>query len=174
MLVPILEWSGKGGEIMKTKNLVVRRPHQNAVLPFPRTIDRMFGDFFGGYDIDPLGEFDRSGLYAISPDLDVCETDKEVKVSACLPGLKEKEIAVEVVDDMLTIRGEKKEACEDKGKDWHTTTESYSAFQRVVPLPSAVDGAKAKAELKKGMLTIALPKAEKERQARRLIPVKAA
>jgi HSP20 family protein len=165
---------------MKTRNLVVRkrkgdvagvhRPQTGGILPLPRIVNA-FDDSFGRYDLDM---FDRTGLYDVSPDVSVAETDKEVKVSACIPGMNEKDISVEVKDNVLSICGEKKEACEDKGKNWHRAEQSYSAFQRMVALPSGIDGAKARAELKKGVLTIALPKTEGERKGHRMIPVKAA
>lgn len=141
---------------------------------FQREMNRLFDDFFSD---SPLAmRPDEKGLATavFSPRVDVSETDKEVKVSAELPGLDEKDITVEVADAAITIRGEKKEEKEEKGKNWYTREQSYGSFNRVVPLPANVDGGKAVARFKKGVLTITAPKKEDEQTRRKAIKIETA
>lgn len=95
-----------------------------------------------------------------APQLDVTETEKEVQVCAELPGIESKDIDVNVTDDELTIRGEKRSerGSDEEGRHW--TERTYGSFERVIPLPAEVDGAKAKSEFKNGVLRITLPKRE--------------
>ncbi len=114
------------------------------------------------------------GNGSFSPRIAVSETEKEVTVSAELPGLDEKNVTVDLDEDTLTIRGEKKEESEEKGRQWHRSEVTYGAFERVIALPAHVQGDKAKARFKKGVLTVSLPKLKEEGTARRTIKVEAA
>ncbi|MGI9498684.1 MAG: Hsp20/alpha crystallin family protein [Geminicoccaceae bacterium] len=117
-----------------------------------RRMDRLFDDFAGDYHW-PF----TNGRGAMTPTIDVSETDKEVKVEAELPGVDEKDIDVTLTDNMLTIKGEKKQEKEEK-KDFHLTERSYGSFSRSMALPFDADPAKIKAAFKDGLLTITLPK----------------
>jgi len=88
-----------------------------------------------------------------------------------LPGMDEKDITVEMDDAALTIRGEKKAEQEEKGKNWYRREQSYGSFHRIVPLPANVDGEKAKAKFKQGVLTITAPKREEEQAKRKAITI---
>lgn len=79
-------------------------------------MDTLFDDFFRGFDMEPFG---GRHARAFSPNIDVAETDKGITVSAELPGMDDKGIEVNLNRDSLTIRGEKKEGKEDKGKDYY-------------------------------------------------------
>jgi HSP20 family protein len=101
----------------------------------------------------------------------VAESDKEIRVSAELPGMDEKDVSVEMDDASITIRGERKGEKEEKGKNWYRREQSYGSFSRVVPLPANVEGGKAKATFKKGVLTIAVPKRAGEEPKRKTITI---
>jgi HSP20 family protein len=73
---------------------------------------------------------------------------------------------------MLTIRGEKKEEKEDKGKDYYRMERSYGSFSRTIPLPVEVETDKVDAKFKKGVLTITLPKTAKAVSETKKISVK--
>jgi HSP20 family protein len=122
---------------------------------FRREMDRLFDDFFTDW---PRSGLLPKGAGALSPDVDVAETDKEITVTAELPGLDEKEIEVNLSDSALTLRGEKKAEKEEKGKTFYRSERSYGAFERVIPLPVEVQEDKVEAEFAKGVLTIHLPK----------------
>jgi HSP20 family protein len=120
-----------------------------------REMDRLFDDFFTG--------FPRTGWLAVepgtlSPSVDVAETEKEITVTAELPGLDEKDIEVSLSDGVLTLKGEKKSEKEEKGKTFYRSERSYGAFQRTIPLPVEVVEDKVEAEFAKGVLTVHLPK----------------
>jgi HSP20 family protein len=147
-----------------------RRADVDPLRGFQHEINRLFDDFFDGF---PLAT--RSGERGIAvgfnPRVDVSETDKEVRVSAELPGMDEKDITVEMDDTAITIRGEKKEEREEKGKNWYTREQSYGSFHRIIPLPASVEGEKANAKFKKGILTIAVPKKADEQAKRKAIKI---
>ncbi len=113
----------------------------------------------------------RAGLAAFTPRVDVSETDTEVTVAAELPGLDEKDITVEMEDGYLSIRGERKDEKEDKGRNWYRKERSYGTFHRAIALPAEVDGEKAKAKFAKGILTITMPKREEEQSKRKTIAI---
>jgi HSP20 family protein len=88
----------------------------------------------------------------------VAESEKELTVTAELPGLDEKSIEITIAGDMLTLKGEKHEEKEEKERNWHRVERSFGSFQRVIQLPCEVESNKADARFKNGVLTIALPK----------------
>ncbi len=94
------------------------------------------------------------------PALDVSEEKDRYVVKAELPGLTAKDVNVTVVDGMLTIRGEKKQESEEKGKNFHRIERRYGNFQRVLALPTTVDAARTEANYKDGVLTVRLTKHE--------------
>ena len=159
----------------KRGRVPARQDEEHGLLSFQREINRLFDDFFHGFGVGPAFGFGDTGIESetFAPKVDVSETDKEVKLSAELPGLDEKDVTVELDDASVRIRGEKKEEHEDKGKNWYRREQTYGSFHRVVPLPSRVDGAKSKAKFKKGKLTVTLPKLEEDRAKRRSIAIEA-
>ncbi len=64
------------------------------------------------------------------PTMDVSETDKAIEITAELPGLEKKDVELNVADNLLTIRGEKKNEREEKNKDYHLVERSYGSFSR--------------------------------------------
>ena len=135
-----------------------------------RDMNRLFDEIF--CEPTTFGRLE-SRWDGFSPSIDARETDKEVIVKAELPGIDEKDIDVSVSEDCLTIRGEKKEEHEDKGKNWFRKEQTYGSFHRVIPLPARVDGDKAKAAFKKGLLTVTLPKRPDEQARRKTIEIHA-
>jgi HSP20 family protein len=144
-------------DVMDLKSLVPVSRNRNVVRrewnPFDtlqREIDRLFEDFGRG-----LPAFGASSL---TPTIDVTETDKEIEITAELPGLEEKDVEVNVADNVLTIRGEKKADKEEKNKNYQIVERSYGAFARMVELPDGVDPAAIKASIAKGVLKVTVPK----------------
>lgn len=103
-----------------------------------------------------LGNGDK--LWA--PAVDIVDEKDQIKVKADLPGLKKEDIDVSVENDVLTIKGEKKEEKETKEKDYIRSERYYGAFHRAFTLPASVDAAKVNAAYKEGVLEITLPKKE--------------
>jgi HSP20 family protein len=75
---------------------------------------------------------------------------------------------------MLTVRGEKKQEDEEKGKDFYRKERSFGSFRRVLPIPGDVDESKIKASFEKGVLMIDLPKSEEAKKKVKHITIKAA
>jgi len=107
------------------------------------------------------------GLAEWTPALDVSESDDAVLVHAEIPGIDPKEIEISVVGDTLTLRGEKKDETEQKGRNYHRVERRYGAFTRSLALPASVDPDKVEATARQGVLAIRLPKRE-EAKARRI------
>jgi len=119
-----------------------------------RRMNRVFDDFLGRSPSELWNAFDG----AFAPQIDVSETEKDVRVSAELPGLEEKEVEVTLTGTLLTIKGEKKEEQEEeKGDYWHHER-SYGLFERSVELPAGLDADKANAKFKNGVLKVTIPK----------------
>jgi len=134
-------------------------------------MNRLFDDVFSGVPVS-LRRMDRgASLGAFAPRVDVSETDKEVKISAELPGMEEKDVTVEVDAETILIRGEKREEKEEKARNWHCREQTYGAFQRVIPLPVQVEGDKAKATFRKGVLAVTVPKKEDAQAKRKTIKI---
>ena len=150
------------------KSVPVKREEQNPFSLLRREMDSLFDNFYRGFDIEPF----EGHLGAFSPSVDVTENDKEIKISAELPGMDEKDIDVSLQIDMLTIKGEKKEEKEDKGKDYYKMERSYGSFSRTIPLPVEVETDKVVASFKQGVLSITLPKTAKAVAETKKIAVK--
>lgn len=81
-----------------------------------------------------------------NPDIDIAETDNDIIVKVEIPGVDPKEIDISIMNDTLTIKGEKKEEKEDKGKIYHRVERSYGSFTRKITLPSHVNADKVEAK----------------------------
>lgn len=94
------------------------------------------------------------------PSLDISETDKSVEVKLDLPGIKPKEIEIQLNGNVLTVSGERKEEQEEKGKTYHRVERRSGSFSRSITLPCAVQEDEVAAEYRDGVLTVTLPKTE--------------
>ena len=132
-----------------------RKGQYGDLLSLTDELDRFFHDGWRGFlDKDFLPE------RAWSPAVDLYETDENLMVKAELPGLDKKDIKLTLSDGLLTIAGEKKQEKETKRKNYRRLESSYGSFQRVIELPVPVQADKVKADYKRGVLEITLPKAE--------------
>ncbi len=105
------------------------------------------------------GRYPRERVETIwGPLVDVEETDSDITVRAELPGMNKDDIKVNVVGDVVTISGERKQEAEQKGRTFHRIERLYGKFQRSLTLPVEVESEKAKATYKNGVLELVLPK----------------
>jgi HSP20 family protein len=151
------------------KSVPVKREYEHPFAMLHHDMDTLFDDFFRGSDMEP---FFRNHTTAFSPKVDISESDEEIRVSAELPGINEKDIDVTLNHDSMTIKGEKKEEKEDKGKDYYRMERSYGSFCRTIPLPVEIETDKVKASYKKGILTVHIPKSKKAIEEKKRIEVK--
>jgi HSP20 family protein len=128
----------------------ISRPSSNPFSALQQEIDRLFEGFSRGFSGFPGRE--------LMPSMDLSETDKEIEITAELPGLEEKDIQLNVADNVLTIRGEKKNEREETEKDYHLVERSYGSFTRAVQLPDGVNPDSIKAVMSKGVLKVTVPK----------------
>lgn len=122
-----------------------------------RDVNRAFEDMFKDFGAVP-SVWGGNGVAV--PKIDVKETEKGIEVSAELPGVDEKDIELELDDDVLTIKGEKKLEKEEKDEKtgYHLMERSYGSFARSIRLPYAVKPEAVKAEFDKGVLKVTCSK----------------
>jgi HSP20 family protein len=114
--------------------------------------DQLFREFFR------RSAWEEDELFV--PAVDVAESNGEVTVKMEVPGVEKDQLHITVADDQLTVRGETRQESEQKRKHYYRQEIRHGAFQRSVALPVEVDAAKARAELKNGVLQITLPKSK--------------
>jgi HSP20 family protein len=141
---------------MKLKSLIpVSRDRNiasafNPFLSLQREVEQLFDDFTRGWPTVGAGE--------LMPSTDVTENDKEIQITAELPGLEEKDVQINVADNVLTIKGEKKSEKEEKDKNYRLVERSYGSFSRSIELPAGINPDSIKATIAKGVLTVVVPK----------------
>lgn len=102
----------------------------------------------------------RNGASYWAPAVDIVDEKDQIKVKADIPGIKKEDIEVNVENDVLTIKGEKKEEKEIKEKDYVRSERYYGSFHRAFSLPAGIDPQKVNAVYKEGVLEVTLPKKE--------------
>lgn len=122
-------------------------------------IDELFEGFFG----TPT----NAGTADVNiPCINVAETEEAIEVTTDLPGIKAEDIDIEIRNAYLTISGqtsEAKETEEDNSRKYHRVERQTGSFSRLVHLPCEVQQDKIDAELKDGVLTVTMPKAEESK-----------
>jgi HSP20 family protein len=137
------------------------------LVAFRREVDRMFDDFFTGFGRS-LGARPH-GWQGVMPTIDISEDDKEIVVTAELPGLDQKDFEVTVSGDLLTLKGEKKSEHTQKNGNATYTERRFGSFSRSVRLPFEVRDENVEATYDKGVLSIRVTKpADMQRPARRI------
>jgi len=126
------------------------------VSTFPQQMDRLFSQYFGRAG---CGE-EALAPGAWTPAVDIYETDEKMVIKAELPGLRKEDVDIEVRDNTLTLKGERKFEQETQEKNYHRVERSYGSFQRSFLLPSTIKQEAIEAAFKDGILEISLPKAE--------------
>jgi HSP20 family protein len=100
------------------------------------------------------------------PNVEVSQTDGEIRITAEVPGMNEKDVELLLEDGVLTLRGEKKSETEDRDRGY--SERFYGRFERRIALPSGVEEEKAKAEFRDGVLTVTLPRNREAERGRRI------
>lgn len=134
--------------------LTTRRPMRN-LFSLHNEMGRIFGDLFapheGGTDTEETSWM---------PTVDISETENGYEIRAELPGVSEEDVNVSLTDNVLTVKGEKRQEAETEGKNYHRVERRYGNFQRRFTLPSDVETDDIKAEFSDGVLTLSIPKPE--------------
>lgn len=114
-----------------------------------------------GHELPDLNHdqwFDGSSPETFAPCVDVAEETTHVRISVELPGVRDEDITVELHDDILVIRGEKRMDEADADGRYYRVERAHGPFERAIPLPSDVGSGGASATLTRGVLTVRLPK----------------
>jgi HSP20 family protein len=147
------------------RELIPSRWSERALSPFT-DIDDIFDRFRRDYF---LPDIMRGSMEAMGPRVEVQETDKNIFVSAEIPGMREKDINVSLRDDNLIIEGERKSEKKKEGNGYYRSEFSYGSFYRCIPLDIEVDKDKVEATYRNGILEVTLNKlAESEHQTKRI------
>lgn len=98
------------------------------------------------------------------PSAEMEETPEEVHLKLEIPGLEAENLDVQVMEDAVSISGERKSETKTEEKGMVRSEFRYGKFERVIPLPAHVKNNQAKAEYKNGILNLTLPKAEEDKK----------
>lgn len=156
-----------------TRQLTRRDPFDISFSPFAmmrrmqEDIDRLFGSFGAGQGwMTPFFEREQADW---APAIDVFQRGNEFVVRADVPGLSRDDLSVELGDDALTIRGERKYDHEEEREGVFRSERAYGSFCRVIPLPEGAVAESAKANFKDGVLEVVVQAPPQEvRRGRRI------
>lgn len=163
---------------MAEEALVAKGPREHTGLadylrePFSRLrgeVDRMFDEFPPRFPATNLGIRYLASLPV--PALEMKETDDEYRLSIEVPGVPQEDIELLIEDDMLILKGEKREEREEKERDYSFSERSYGAFERRVSLPGDANADKIKANTENGVIRIVIPRNKEAQPKKRKIEI---
>jgi HSP20 family protein len=126
-------------------------PENNPFMALHGQVNRLFNEFLHDFDHSPIFGSNASTRW---PNIEVSETEKDIKVLVELPGIDEKDVSVDLRDGVLTLKGEQKR--DSSGSVYNER--SHGKFERSIQLGSEIDPEKATTSFKHGVLTIAFTK----------------
>lgn len=132
------------------------------------TFHDQFSDLINRFT-DDFGYPSQSTISHFVPKVDVQDLKDKYLVTAEIPGMKEEEINIDLVDNVLTLEGEKRSEFSEQKEGWNRSEISYGKFYRTIPLKDEVDEEKCDAQYKDGVLKVTLSKkADSEKRSRRI------
>ncbi|MNH96722.1 Spore protein SP21 [compost metagenome] len=138
-----------------------------------RELERLAGDF---WRLPEARSFAPEGLKpwsaAVWPSLELRETDKAYHLTADLAGVEQKDVQIELNDNVLTLQGERRDERSAASDDRCYTERTYGRFERRIPFDQEVDPDRVEARIKNGVLDIEIPKSERARSKTHRIEVK--
>jgi len=138
---------------------------------FRREMDRLFEDFFAPAEARSFAA-PGAGQRSVSPSIDIHESEQAYTISAELPGIDPKDVELDLHDNTLTLRGEKRSERTEDDRGRHYTERSYGRFERTIPLPAEVDAERVEASYESGVLKVTLPKNMQARDKSRRIEIR--
>jgi len=141
-------------------------PMSSGLQSLQRDMNRMFDEFFRGDVLADESFFARDW----TPAVDIVENNDNYILRAELPGMSKDDVKITLENNLLTIRGEKKNESEKKEGNYHRVERSYGSFERSFTIPGTIKADNIDAQYKDGVLTLTLPKAEEAKP--KLIDVK--
>ena len=126
-------------------------------------VNQLFSEFLHDFDHSRGSSLSSSTRW---PNIEISETDKDIKILAELPGIDEKDVSVSLRDGVLTLRGEQK--CDSNGSIYSEL--SHGKFERSIQVGSEIDPEKVTTAFKNGILTIAFAKRlDSQKQVKRIL-----
>lgn len=122
-----------------------------------RQMNRMFDS------MTTTGSDGFNGGISFMPAVEINETPDAIHLKLEVPGLEAKDLNVQVTQEAVSIKGERKSESKTEQNGVTRSEFRYGSFQRVIPLPTRIQNDKVEAEFKNGVLTLNLPKAEEEK-----------
>ena len=166
----------KKAEIAADKPIAARPMASFFGMPMSQLMQEAFGEPFFRETFSRFGDLDQwFGDFApakFQPKVDVVDEEGALRVTAELPGMSKDDVQLSIEDDVLTIRGEKRNEEESKENGVFRTERYYGYTQRAVPLPSSLNHDKAEATFDKGVLTVRFPKGAPTPDKGTEIPIK--
>ena len=147
-----------------------RGNERDPFLSLHREVNRLFDDVFRRFDAS-LPVTGRASPFGSNwPSVEISDNDKEIRVTAEVPGLDEKDIEILLDDGVLTLRGERRSETEDKDRQF--SERYYGRFERRIPLGCEIEEGKVDARFKNGVLSVSLPKTAKAQSQAKRIEIK--
>lgn len=156
-----------------SKNKIIPFEGEHNFLSLRDAMNNLFDEsIWSPFDHSIMSNFSKSNIGF--PKVNISETEKEIVVTANVPGISSEDISVEVNDNILTLSGQmtKENKEEDKEKKYYRYERESGSFSRSFSLPAKIDEDKIEAETKNGVLTINLPKLQTEAKKKIQIRVK--
>ncbi len=121
-----------------------------------------FNDFFN----DPMVTSRTNQIW--NPPVDIVEQEDSVVLTAELPGVSKENISIDIQENVLTVKGERKQENEEKGKTYYRRERNFGKFQRAFTLSDDIITDNINAQFKEGILTLTLKKGKREQAVKRI------
>lgn len=138
--------------------MAISRYREPASLFGLQRLNRILDEAFSGLPFPEQGNVITSTWFAPT---DVSEDQNTLRITMELPGVDPNDVRLSLENNILTIRGEKKQQSEENNERVHRFERTYGMFERTFALPNTVDPEKIEAGYENGVLTVMIPKAER-------------
>ena len=163
----LIPWSRNNGNSAPS---VFRDDNRDPFLSLHREVNRLFEDVFRGFGSNLPAFSGASAFGGGWPSVEISDGEKEIRITAEVPGLEEKDIEVLLNDGVLTLKGERRSETEDRDKRF--SERFYGRFERRIPLGYEIREEEIDARFKNGVLTVTLPKSKKAQSQVKRIAIK--
>jgi len=156
----------------RNRTAMLQTGNRDPFFSLQREVNRLFDDMWNSFDL-PLS---RGGgvLQAGWPHIELQDQNEQFVLTVEVPGMDEKDIDIQFVDQCVILSGERKEERGTEQPDQHYSERYYGRFERRIPLSAEIEADKAKAVLRNGVLSVTLPKAQVQKRGKRIAISKAA